>query len=132
MRRILRELVSYALASAVALTADTGLLLILTQRLGWDYRPASVCSFVIGATVAYLLSVRFVFGSRRLRNRKLEFGYFLVLGLAGLAVNSVVIFFTVGTLGFKILVAKGMAAVCTFTTNFALRRQLLFRSGVPA
>jgi putative flippase GtrA len=132
MSRLLRELISYGVASAIALAADFGLLLTLTQRAGWDYRPASVVSFIIGATVAYILSVKFVFSTHRVRNRTAEFGYFLVLGLAGLAVNSLVIFFAVGTLGLKIVIAKTMAAACTFATNFALRRQLLFRAGIPA
>ncbi len=132
MSRLLRELISYGLASAIALAADMGLLLALTQRAGWDYRPASVVSFVTGATVAYLLCVSFVFSSHRVRNRTAEFGAFVALGLAGLAVNSAVIFFAVGSLGLKIVIAKAMAAACTFGTNFALRRQFLFRPGVPA
>jgi putative flippase GtrA len=132
MSRLFRELITYGIASAIALAADTGLLLLLTQRAGWDYRPASVVSFAIGATVAYVLSVTFVFSSHRLRNRTVEFGTFVALGLVGLAINSLVIFFAVGVLGMKILIAKAMAAACTFATNFALRRQFLFRIGAPA
>lgn len=132
MSRLLRELITYGLASAIALAADMGLLLALTQRAGWDYRPASVVSFVSGATVAYVLSVSFVFSSHRVRNRAAEFGAFVALGLAGLAVNSLVILFAVGTLGLKLMTAKAMAAACTFGTNFALRRQFLFRTGAPA
>jgi putative flippase GtrA len=132
MSRLLRELITYGVASAIALAVDVGLLLALTQRAGWDYRPASVISFITGATVAYVLCVKFVFATHRIRNRSAEFGCFVVLGLAGLAVNSLVIFLAVGTLGLKIVTAKAMAAACTFTTNFALRRQFLFRAGVPA
>jgi putative flippase GtrA len=66
------------------------------------------------------------------RNRAAEFGYFVVLGVAGLAVNSVVILVAVGTLGLKIVMAKALAAVCTFATNFTLRRQFLFRPRVIA
>ena len=124
-------MMGYGVASAVALAADMGLLLALTNA-GWDYRPVSVASFTVGATVAYFLSVRFVFSTHRVRNRTAEFGFFVVLGLAGLVVNSLVIFFAVGTLGLKIVTAKAMAAACTFATNFALRRQFLFRAGIPA
>jgi putative flippase GtrA len=131
MSRLFRELITYGLASAIALAADMGLLLALTQRAGWDYRPASIVSFVTGATVAYVLCVTFVFSSHRVRNRMAEFGAFVALGLAGLAINSLVIFFAVGTLGVKLLIAKALAALCTFATNFALRRQFLFRAGVP-
>ena len=132
MRRLLGELFAYGLASAIALAADMGLLLALTGRAGWDYRPASVLAFITGATIAYVLSVKFVFSAHRVRNRAAEFGYFVVLGVAGLAVNSVVIFVAVGTLGLKLVIAKAMAAACTFATNFTLRRQFLFRPRVIA
>ncbi len=132
MKRLLRELLGYALASAIALAADVGLLAALTGPVGWDYRPAGVVSFMVGATVAYALSVKFVFSAHRVRNRTAEFGCFVVLGLAGVVVNLMVMVFAVGTLGLKILIAKGMAAVCTFATNFILRRQFLFRSRVIA
>jgi putative flippase GtrA len=132
MKRLFGELVGYGLASAVALAADAGLLLALTSHAGWDYRPASAVSFMVGATVAYILSVKFVFSAHRVRNRRAEFAYFVVLGGAGLAVNSIVMVFAVGTLGLKIVIAKGISAVCTFATNFALRRQFLFRPRVTA
>ena len=132
MRRLAWELFGYGAASAIALGADAGLLFVLATRLGWDYRLASAVSFLTGAVIAYGLSVAFVFANHRVRNRKAEFTYFVLLGLVGLVVNSMVIIFAVGTLGLKLLVAKAMAAVCTFVTNFALRRHFLFRAGAPA
>ena len=88
----------------------------------------SALSFTAGATIAYWLSVRFVFSAHRLRNRKLEFVSFVLLGLAGLAVNSLALFIAVGKLGIDLLLAKGLAAGCTFFINFTLRRQLLFHT----
>ncbi len=100
MSRFFRELITYGVASAIALAADMGLLLVLTQRAGWDYRPASVAFLRHrSATVAYLLSIRFVFSSHRVRNRSAEFGAFVALGLAGLAVNSLVMRIAVGICG---------------------------------
>jgi putative flippase GtrA len=128
MEKLLTQMFAYALVSAVALAADTGILVMLT-RVGWHYLPASAASFAVGAVVAYVLSVRFVFSVHRLHNRTLEFGYFVALGLAGLAVNSVAMAIAVELLGLSIIAAKALAACCTFTTNFVLRRQLLFRAG---
>ena len=121
-----REVIGYAIASAVALGADAGLLYALTHYLRWHYLPASVFSFTAGAFVAYALSVKLAFHTHRLRNRPLELFTFVVLGLAGLAVNSVALFLAVGKLGLMILPAKALAAGCTFITNFIVRRQLLF------
>lgn len=128
--RWLKELLAYGAASALALGADTGTLLMLTGRAHWNYLPASAAGFVVGGIVAYILSVTLVFRFRRIHSTSLELGYFMGLGIVGLSVNSAAMFVSVGELGINLLLAKALAAGCTFTTNFALRRQLLFRPEV--
>ena len=120
------ELVGYAVASAVALAADIGLLTALSGGLGWHYLPASAVSFTAGGVIAYLLSVRLAFRFHNLGNRSVELVSFIALGAAGLLVNSLVMWLAVAWLGSAIIAAKLCAAVCTFTVNFLLRRQLLF------
>ena len=130
--RFMRELLGYTLASAAALAVDVSLLTFLVQITGWHYLPASIVAFVTGAWVAYGLSIHFVFRSHRIRNRSLELGCFVALGSAGLAVNSLTLFIAISKAGLGLLTAKMLGAGCTFATNFALRRQLLFtapRSG---
>lgn len=127
MSSLLREAAKYAAVSAVALVADTGLMLALTRYAGWDYRMAAALSFMVGATIAYALSVKFVFSVHRLHNRELEFASFVLIGLVGWAINLLVLFIAHGKLGVDLLPAKAVAAGCTFLANFALRRQLLFR-----
>jgi putative flippase GtrA len=128
VRRLWFEVWRYGLASAIALAVDTSLLRGLVKWLGWHYLPASAVGFTAGATVAYALSVRFVFRGGKLHNRYLELATFVALGLAGLVVNSVVLFLAIGRAGMGLITAKLLAAGCTFATNFTLRRQLLFSS----
>lgn len=128
MIRLFIEAAKYAATSAVALVIDAGLLFLLTFYAGWHYLLAATASFLAGATVAYALSVRFVFHAHRLRDRNLEFFWFVILGLVGLGLNALVLFITVSRLGMDLMYAKAVAAGCTFVANFALRRQLLFRS----
>jgi putative flippase GtrA len=126
MRRLLVEVCGYGLVSVVALAADTSILYVLVKLAGWLYLPASMLAFSAGATVAYLLSVRFVFRFRLLRNPSLEFASFLALGLAGLLVNAAALFAAISAAGLGLITAKVLAAGCTFATNFTLRRQFLF------
>jgi putative flippase GtrA len=128
MGNLLSDVAKYAAASAVALLADTGLMLALTRYGGWDYRFAAAVSFMVGATIAYALCVKFVFSTHRLHNRELEFASFILIGLVGWAINLLVLFIAHGRLGIDLVLAKGLAAGCTFLGNFALRRQLLFRA----
>jgi len=114
------------LVSGAALALDAVILQTLVTIAKWHYLPASAVSFVVGAAVAYLLSVRFVFRSRQVDNRMLEFCYFFGLGLVGLIVNAAALSIAVTGVGLGLMTAKLLAAVCTFSTNFALRRRLLF------
>jgi len=125
-RFLSREVVGYGLVSAAALGVDAGILKGLVTLARWHYLPASVVSFVAGAAVAYLLSVRFVFRFRQLSNRALEFGYFVGLGLLSLLVNAATLSVAISGVGLALMTAKVIAAVCTFVTNFLLRRALLF------
>jgi len=133
MFKLCIEATKYAAASAVALGADYAVLLCLTRFAGWHYLWANAVSFLTGAIIAYVLSVRFVFSAHRLHSRQLEIIGFVLIGLVGLAVSELVLFITVGRLGIDLVIAKALAAGCSFIANFALRRQLLFRAGaLPA
>ena len=126
LRQTFIELIGYGWVSALALLVDTTVLYALFQVVGWRIVPASIVSFITGAGVAYPLSTRFVFRFRQISNHFLEFFYFLTLGVVGLLVNAVVLSVAVNIVGLGLIAAKLLAAGCTFTTNFTLRRILLF------
>lgn len=132
LRSLTLEIAGYGAASAVALAVDAGVLAALTSLLGWLYLPASGVSFAAGGVVAYLVSVRLAFRFHNLADRSIEAISFVALGLAGLLVNSLVIWFAVSRVGLQLMAAKACAAACTFTVNFALRRQLLFATPAGA
>jgi putative flippase GtrA len=128
MRRLLREGLGYLAASGAALGVDVLLLWSLVQFLSWGYILAASTSFLAGAVVAYVLSVKLAFRQHRLEDRRMEFLSFVGIGVAGLTVNAGVIFAMVRFFGLHYLVAKGVAAGFTFICNFFARRQLLFVS----
>jgi len=125
LRAILRELAGYAVASATALAADMVLLAALTSVLGWHYLLASALSFTVGGLVAYALSVRLAFRFHHL-STGVELISFVALGSVGLLVNSLVIWIAVARLGLAVMASKACAALCTFSVNFLIRRQVLF------
>ena len=130
--RAMHELFGYGVASAIALGIDVSILALLAGPGGWHYLPASVVAFISGGLVAYTLSVKFVFQQHRVQQRSLELVLFLALGLAGIAVNTLVLSLAIEIAGIGLLAAKFCAAACTFATNFALRRNLLFATSAAA
>jgi putative flippase GtrA len=126
LKLVIKEAIGYGAASAVALVVDMSILWILVRFFACGYLAAASTSFLAGATVAYVLSVRLAFKQHRLRNRRAEFIGFVAIGTAGLAINAGVISLAVRYLGLHYLLAKCVAAGFTFLCNFIARRQILF------
>ena len=123
---LLRELFGYGIASVVALGVDMGILKALVSGLGWQYLIAATVSFTMGALVAYILSVKLAFRFREVSTSSIELVVFVALGVAGLLVNMAVMSLCVSGIGMAVLEAKLISAVCTFLTNFTLRKVVLF------
>ena len=126
MRASTAELLLYAGASGAALVLDVAVLTALVERAGWPYLAAAASSFIAGGVFLYVLSVKFVFPLRRIGNPVVELPLFVALGLAGLVVNTAVMFAAVEAAHTHYLIAKAGAAACTFATNFLLRRNVMF------
>ena len=116
----------YFLVSVASLALDMAVYWTLIRFLGVHYLVANVVSVASGLVLNYVLSIAFVFKQRRLTNRRTEFLGFVLIGLAGLAVNEWLIATFVGMLGFGTLPGKVAAAGGSFVFNFGARKLLLF------
>jgi putative flippase GtrA len=126
VRILIKEAIGYGAASAGALVVDMTILWVLVRFFGWGYLAAATASFLAGAVVAYVLSLKLAFKQHRLRDQRVEFISFVAIGTVGLAVNAGVISLAVRYLGLHYLLAKCVAAGFTFMCNFFVRRQILF------
>jgi putative flippase GtrA len=126
LRRLFRQIGGYGLASGFGLALDMAVLALLVTSLHVHYLIAATISFICGGAVVYALSVRWVFDSRRISSRALEFSSFIALGAAGLIVNAAVMHIAVGVFALNFMVGKLLAAGFTFCTNFVLRQRVLF------
>ena len=121
----------YGAASALALAVDWGSLVLMTSYLGLHYLIAAGFAFSFGLVVAYVLSVKLVFRGRSKYGASGELLGFLVTGLAGLALNQVLIFAFVSGLHLPVAAAKAPTALLCFAFNFLSRRFFLFHPARP-
>ncbi len=132
---LFREGWRYFLASAAALALDFALLVLLTRFAGVDYRVSAALGFCAGTALTYGVSITWVFGHRPVKDRRLEMIGFFLIGVAGLALNEVLLITFVERLGMTYVLAKVPTAGIGFICNFTMRRLLLFthfKSGPPA
>jgi len=124
---IISQFVKYFFASGLALLIDLGLLYILTEFLGIYYILSATISFIAGLFVAYVLSKKFIFAKSSVKDKKIEFFVFAVIGIIGLAVNNLSIWFFTEKLGLYYMYSKFITAAITYLWNFFARKLTLFR-----
>jgi putative flippase GtrA len=125
-RGVLGEGARYFLASALALGVDFGLYVALIRLADVQYLLAAPIAFGLGLATIYALSIRWVFGQRRLADTRIEFAIFASIGIAGMALNQLVIYVGVELLSLAYEPAKLASAAVVFCFNFAARKLLLF------
>ncbi|MEA9652562.1 GtrA family protein [Xanthomonas campestris pv. raphani] len=125
-RKLSAEGGSYVLASVLALLADL-CTFSLFARLGWGWYSAATAGFLVGSLVAYVISVRWVFATRSFRSRTVELAMFVLIGCFGLLVVQGVMWVGIEWLGMPGSIARLIAVGFSFTSNFVLRKSILFR-----
>ena len=123
------QLVRSMIAGAVAFAADFSTLFILTEFFGIYYLVSAFISFIFGVTTVYILSVMFVFKTRAVKNKTMEFALFAAVGIVGLGLNQVFLWFFTERLHCYYLYSKVLATIIVFLWNFFSRKFFLFRSG---
>jgi len=124
--RVADEGFRYVVASAFALAVDFGCYVALIRYADVNYLIAAPLGFAFGLATVYVLSVRWVFGYRRLADRRAEFALFAAIGLAGMALNQGIIYLVVQTMPGSYEIAKIISAGIVFCFNFVSRKLLLF------
>src|SRR5262245_49124352 len=121
------EFIRYAIASAIAFAADTGSLWLLTGFFGLRYLVSGAIAFILGLSIVYSFSIMWVFERRNFTNRKAEYALFAGIGIVGLVLNEVCLWFFTSVIGFHYLISKLASVVLVFAWNFGARKLSLFR-----
>lgn len=116
----------YLFVGVIATIADMGTLYVLKNHLHLHYLLSAAFSFVFGLVTNYLLSIKWVFASRTLKNRTAEFTVFAIIGAAGLGLTELIMFMGVELMHMHYMASKLMAVFIVFAWNFGMRRLILF------
>ena len=117
----------YGLVAIVVFIIDFGLLFAFTRYLGWYYLVSATLSFSISLVVNYVLSITWVF-SKSSYKRSAEITFFIAVGIAGLALNILIIWVCTAWLGLFYLVSKLIAVTIVFFWSFTTRRYFVFHN----
>jgi putative flippase GtrA len=116
----------YIFVGGAAFLVDFVSLYLLTDFLGVYYLTSAAIAFILGLIVNYFLSTYWVFNKRKLDNLTFEFGIFAIIGIVGLGLNELFIWFFTAELNFYYLISKILAAALILFWNFFARKYTLY------
>lgn len=127
------QLFRYAFVGGAAFVADYGTLWLLTEYAGLHYQLSGAIAFIIGLTLNYILSTRWVFDSaadayKDHTVKVVEFILYAVIGIIGLALNAGIMWVFTGMLALHYMASKLISTVIVFIWNFLARRTLMKRT----
>ncbi len=117
----------YIFVGGVAFLVDFASLYIFTDYIGIFYLISAAIAFILGLITNYILSINWVFNRRSLDNKTIEFSVFAFIGIVGLGLNELLIWFFTAEIGLFYLLSKISAAIIILFWNFFARKVTLFK-----
>lgn len=126
--RLLVQLLRYGVVGGIAFVVDYGTLWLLTEAAGLQYLLSAAIAFILGLTVNYALSTRWVFGESRIGSPWAVFAAFALTGIVGLGLNELIMWAATDGMGLHYMASKIISTGLVFFWNFLARRFLVFKS----
>ena len=117
----------YIFVGGAAFIVDFVSLFAFTDFFGVYYLISAALAFTLGLIANYVLSINWVFNNRTLDNMWSEFTVFAIIGLIGLGLNELFIWFFTDFVDIYYLISKIIAAALILSWNFFARKFVLFR-----
>ncbi len=121
------QLFRYTFVGGIAFIFDFSCLFVLTEYFNVYYLISAAIAFLIGITINYCLSIAWVFEKHAIKSRLLEGIIFACVGIIGLVLNELFIWFFAEKIRLHYLQAKLISTVFVYLWNFFIRKFTLFR-----
>lgn len=125
MNNLIGQIAKFGVVGVICFGIDYGIMILLTELGGLDYLFSSGISFSVSVVVNYLLSMRFVFQSKKDNNKAKEFTIFVGLSITGLLLTEVLMWFCVKRIRFHYMFAKVIVTGVVMAYNFVTRKIFL-------
>ena len=119
--------IRYFFVGGIAAVVNIGLLFVLTSIFDIYYIISNIEAFIAGLTVNYYLTKKLVFTNKTRISSKLEYFIYGIIGIAGLIIDTMILWFLTSTIGMFYLMSKIMSTLIVFVWNFGARKILYLK-----
>lgn len=117
----------YLVAGGMGFIIDYTVLVICFNLLGWHYLLSSILGFIAGLIFVYITSNKWVFSRRKMADKAVvEFIIFAVIGIIGLGLTVLFMWFFVDICGIYPLISKLITTALVLLWNFGARKIILY------
>lgn len=109
-----------------AFIVDFSILYFLTEYGGLYYLLSAAIAYVIGTVFNYILSINWIFATRKYASRAKEFSTFMWIGIVGLLLNIIIMWLISEYLLYHYTISKLVSVVIVYFWNFFARKLILF------
>jgi len=120
------QLFRYTFVGGIAFIGDFGSLFIMTEYAKIYYLTSAAIAFIIGLTINYTLSVKWVFSKNKFKSRLMEFSLFSLIGVVGLGFNESIMWLLTEKAGLYYMTSKICTTGVVYLWNFFARKHLVF------
>lgn len=125
MIKLIKQLFRFGIVGVICFLIDYLLMVGMTELLRIDYLISGGISFTVSTVVNYLLSMWFVFQSKKDINKVREFLVFTGLSIIGLGINEGLMWICVEKLSIFYMIAKIIVTAVVMLYNFITRKLIL-------
>ena len=125
MKKLIGQICKFGIVGVLCFFIDYGVLYVLTEFVKIPYLISSAISFSASVIVNYILSMKYVFSSKKNVNKAGEFSVFVLLSVIGLGLNEVIMWFCVEKISIYYMAAKIVSTALVMIYNFITRKIFL-------
>ncbi|MDA2922422.1 GtrA family protein [Patescibacteria group bacterium AH-259-L07] len=116
----------YGATAGISFIIDISALFVLTEFFHIYYLYSAAIAYVVALIIHYVLNVWWVFNKRKIRHWPAELALFSLIGIVGLGLNQVLMWFFTEIILIHYLISKVIARIFIFFWNFFMRKYMLF------
>ena len=119
---VVYQFLKYSIVGFIAAVVNISMLYVFTDMCKINYIISNVIAFILGLITNYILSKKMVFKNEEIKNGKLEFLIYAIIGVIGLILDTLILFLLVSKFKMYYMLGKIISTFIVFIWNFGARK----------